>query len=340
MQKRLSNRLISYMDRLQPHLTVVVLLALLAGCGPEQREEVTERYSTGEKKKVLTYEGQGAEEELIKRQIYARSGELIRVEDVAEEDTLYYGDLNPELVEPEGLKEFLTGGAWSSELVESSIQFTGDSMYMVDTPEEGRVADARIHGIEYLPADVPGGRLLRQIDSEKDTLWIYPMGPDSLLWRAAFFERVNQNVQKTARSYRKEQRRLLNNANQRITLRPRGNQMKFERDEITVPAGKSVELVFENTATSPSMRHNVVLLKEAPSLEIFKEIGQAGVEAGASYEYVPDHSAILAATDVARPGESVSVTFTVPSEPGEYGYVCTYPGHWATGQGTIQVVRE
>ena len=68
MQKRLSNGFISDMDRLQPHLAVVLLLVLSAGCGQNQREVVTERYSTGEKKKVLTYEGQGAEEELIKRQ--------------------------------------------------------------------------------------------------------------------------------------------------------------------------------------------------------------------------------------------------------------------------------
>jgi hypothetical protein len=74
MQKRLSNGFISDTDRLQPHLAVVLLLVLSAGCGQNQREEVTGRYSTGEKKKVLTYEGQGAEEELIKRQIHARSG--------------------------------------------------------------------------------------------------------------------------------------------------------------------------------------------------------------------------------------------------------------------------
>jgi hypothetical protein len=90
-------------------------------------------------------------------------------------------------VEPEGLKEFLNGGAWSSELVESTIQFTGVAMYAVETPEEGRVGDGGVPGREWLPAGVPGGRLLQQSDSEKDTLWIYPMGPDSLLWRAAFF---------------------------------------------------------------------------------------------------------------------------------------------------------
>jgi len=122
-----------------------------------------------------------------------------------------------------------------------------------------------------------------------------------------------------------------------VTIQPQGNQMKYKQTEFTVPADTEIELVFENTATSPSMQHNVILLNEAPSDAIFKEIGQAGVKAGANNEYVPDHDAILAATDMSKPGETVSVTFTTPSEPGEYGYLCSYPGHWATMQGTMIV---
>jgi azurin len=85
------------------------------------------------------------------------------------------------------------------------------------------------------------------------------------------------------------------------------------------------------------MQHNVLVLNEAPSEAIYKEVGQAGVQAGASNDYVPDHPAILAATPMSKPGETVSVTFTTPSETGEYGYLCTYPGHWATMRGTMRV---
>ncbi len=122
-----------------------------------------------------------------------------------------------------------------------------------------------------------------------------------------------------------------------VTIHPQGNQMKFKETEFSVPADTEIKLVFENTASSPSMQHNVVLLTEAPSQDVFKKIGQAGVKAGAAEEYVPDDPAILAATPISKPGETVSVTFTTPSEPGEYGYVCTYPGHWATMQGTMRV---
>lgn len=122
-----------------------------------------------------------------------------------------------------------------------------------------------------------------------------------------------------------------------VTIQPQGNQMKYKQTEFTVPADTEIELVFENTASSPSMQHNVILLTEEPSDAIFKEVGEQGVQAGADEEYVPDHDAVLAATDMSKPGETVSVTFTTPSESGEYGYLCSYPGHWATMQGTMIV---
>lgn len=128
-------------------------------------------------------------------------------------------------------------------------------------------------------------------------------------------------------------------ASNTVTIHPKGNQMKFKETEFTVPADTEVELVFENTATSPSMQHNVVVLTEEPSDGVFKKVGQAGVQAGANNDYVPDgmDELILAHTPVSKPGETVSVTFTTPSESGDYGYVCTYPGHWATMHGTMHV---
>jgi azurin len=123
-----------------------------------------------------------------------------------------------------------------------------------------------------------------------------------------------------------------------VTIHPKGNQMKFKETKITVPAGKKVEIVFDNTATSPSMQHNVVVLNKAPKQSNFQTVGQGGMQAGSSNDYVPkDAPTVLAHTPIAKPGETVSVTFTTPSEPGEYGYLCTYPGHWATMQGTMVV---
>lgn len=121
-----------------------------------------------------------------------------------------------------------------------------------------------------------------------------------------------------------------------VTIEPVGNQMQYEQTEFTVTAGATVELVFDNTATSPAMNHNVVIL-DSTDEEVFQRVGKGGMQAGSANDYIPEDEAIIAHTSMAAPGETVSVTFTAPSEPGEYGYVCTFPGHWATMQGTMIV---
>ena len=124
-----------------------------------------------------------------------------------------------------------------------------------------------------------------------------------------------------------------------ITLHPKGNQMKFRETEFSVAPGETIELVFENTATSPSMQHNVVVLNSTEDA-VFRRVGEAGMSAGSANDYVPEDDAIIAYTPIAPPGETVSVTFTVPEQTGDYGYVCTFPGHWATMQGTMRVTES
>ena len=121
-----------------------------------------------------------------------------------------------------------------------------------------------------------------------------------------------------------------------IVIEPEGNQMKFATTEFSVEPGEEVRLVLKNTADSPAMIHNVVLTTTSDDATA-QEVGQAGSSAGKTAAYVPDHDAVLAATDLAEPGETVEVTFTAPDDPGEYTYLCTYPGHWATMQGTMRV---
>lgn len=124
-----------------------------------------------------------------------------------------------------------------------------------------------------------------------------------------------------------------------VTLEPQGNRMKYKQTEFTVAPGETVRLVFDNTATSPSMQHNVVILTSTEE-DVFQRVGEGGMEAGSSNDYVPNDDAIIAYTPMSKPGETVEVTFTVPEEPGEYGYVCTFPGHWATMQGTMIVSED
>lgn len=125
-----------------------------------------------------------------------------------------------------------------------------------------------------------------------------------------------------------------------VTLKPKGNQMKYRQTEFTVAPGETVKLVFDNVATSPSMQHNVVVLTSNEE-SLFQEVGEAGTRAGSTNDYIPQKESlrdrVLAYTPISKPGEKVEVTFTVPEETGEHGYLCTFPGHWATMQGTMYV---
>ena len=121
-----------------------------------------------------------------------------------------------------------------------------------------------------------------------------------------------------------------------ITIQPDGDNMMYAVESITAAAGSEVTLVLENTATAPAMIHNIVLLT-TDSDEEATRIGMAALAAGEAMDYVPEDEAILAYTPMANPGETVEVTFTAPSEPGSYRFICTYPGHFATMQGVLVV---
>ena len=121
-----------------------------------------------------------------------------------------------------------------------------------------------------------------------------------------------------------------------FTIEPVGNKMEFAKKNLTVEAGQQVTITFKNTASTEAMKHNVVVLKGTGD-DVIQRVGQAALQAGAPKEYVPNDPAVLASTALAAPGETVEVTFTAPSEPGTYSYICTFPGHYMMMRGTMTV---
>ena len=119
-----------------------------------------------------------------------------------------------------------------------------------------------------------------------------------------------------------------------LTITPVGNEMKYEQTEFTAQPGQTVRLTFNNTADNPAMHHNVVILKEGTDVNAF---GRAAMSA-ADTEYIPAsmQDRVIAHTPMSAPGETVTVEFTAPG-PGTYTYICTYPGHFMTMQGTMTV---
>ncbi len=124
----------------------------------------------------------------------------------------------------------------------------------------------------------------------------------------------------------------------RRIIQVQGNdQMRFNVSEIRVKAGEELRVTFTNVGRMPkeTMGHNWVLFKPLSDSELN---GLAMDAARRSPEYLPeDRSAVIVHTRIIGPGESDSIDFTAPSEPGTYVFACTFPGHFAMMKGNMIV---
>jgi azurin len=111
------------------------------------------------------------------------------------------------------------------------------------------------------------------------------------------------------------------------------NTMAFDKTKLSVPAGAEVHLTLKNNATMATLPHNWVLVK--PGTEA--SVAAAGLKLGdpAGYLDVRDKD-MLVHTPLAKPGETVEVTFTAP-DAGNYPYICTFPGHYMMMKGVLTV---
>lgn len=110
-----------------------------------------------------------------------------------------------------------------------------------------------------------------------------------------------------------------------------GTDLSYDITEIRAKAGSTITIRYENVSDMP---HNIVLVKSRDDIQ---PVGVAGMRARDT-GYVPqgdeNQARILANTELAKPGNTVHVTITVP-DPGIYPYICTYPGHFTMMQGDL-----
>ena len=113
-------------------------------------------------------------------------------------------------------------------------------------------------------------------------------------------------------------------------------QMRFDTSELTVAPDQTVEIVFVNP---DGMQHNFVLGAQG-SLDTLGAAADVVARSpnGLAQQYVPDSPAVLFSTKLLEPGQTVSFQFKAPAEAGKYPYVCTFPAHWKTMNGTLNVV--
>lgn len=113
--------------------------------------------------------------------------------------------------------------------------------------------------------------------------------------------------------------------------------MKFDKDLFTVTAGKKIVLELDNL---DGMQHNLLIIKPG-TLEKVGAAADAMLRDPKASEkhYVPEIPEVLFATEMLGPNEVFTLNFTAPTQPGDYPYVCTFPGHWRMMNGIMRVVK-
>jgi azurin len=120
------------------------------------------------------------------------------------------------------------------------------------------------------------------------------------------------------------------------------DKMRFDMTAFEARPGQKIQITLKNIGTTPkfSMGHNLVVLdKQITEQNIqAKFLDPAAQEA--AHDYVPTGDKnVLAHTKLLGPSETDTVTFTAPQVPGQYMYVCSFPGHYTQGTKGFMTVK-
>lgn len=136
-----------------------------------------------------------------------------------------------------------------------------------------------------------------------------------------------------ARSYRKRLRAVTVRV---VRIHTIEEEMRYDTAHFAVEAGRPVQVVLMNEDLMP---HNIVFTVP----DALKEVALAGAlltQNPGGTPYVPKSDKVLFFTDMVQPHQQARLTFTAPTEPGEYPYVCTFPRHWMRMYGVMIVVDD
>jgi len=112
-------------------------------------------------------------------------------------------------------------------------------------------------------------------------------------------------------------------------------KMKYDTPNLTVKAGKKIKLTFTNPDFMP---HNIVLVNPGKADAVAMEAMKLGAT-GFSVGFVPASKDVLWASKLIDHGAEQVIEFNAPSKPGDYPYVCTFPGHHIIMRGNMKVVK-
>ena len=112
-------------------------------------------------------------------------------------------------------------------------------------------------------------------------------------------------------------------------------QLRYDVKELKVKAGRKVRIEFNNPDNLP---HNLVIVKPGTADSVANAAIAMGAD-GFEAQFIPKSDDILAHTDMIDRNETRQLDFVAPETPGDYQFVCTFPGHAVLMRGVLKVTE-
>ena len=111
--------------------------------------------------------------------------------------------------------------------------------------------------------------------------------------------------------------------------------LKYSKTLIEAKPSEPLVLKLKNVDAMP---HNLVIIEPGST----KKVGEASFKMisdpkAGEKNYAPNLDEVLHIIPVIEPGKTHALHFRAPEKPGDYPYICTFPGHWMAMQGILRV---
>jgi azurin len=118
-----------------------------------------------------------------------------------------------------------------------------------------------------------------------------------------------------------------------------GDNMRYNITRIEAAPGEVLHVTLTNTGTLPkeAMGHDWILLRAGTDPDAYSRAAVAAKDTN----YQPPAFAfeVLASIPLLGPNQTGDVTFSVPTQPGEYPFLCSFPAHCQSGMKGVLVVK-
>lgn len=110
-------------------------------------------------------------------------------------------------------------------------------------------------------------------------------------------------------------------------------------ETIEVQPGEEIRIRLTTRSDLPksAMAHNWVLMVLGADANTYVSEASKAMDEDYTPEALSDQ--VLFHSEMVGGGETTEITFTAPDEPGEYEYLCSFPGHYAAGMKGFLVVK-